>query len=166
MTYLSSFLLLQSFAKIAHASPEQLRRLPGFGQVKVRRIVDAFEKPFRNKATSAPLVTSTAGSEEANLESHDGGGADGVLNERFGHNTTQNTNNKSSDLALKEKNLLEASNEMSSSNTATTLPMATSNIHDFGSVSDIGLPTNSSHETDPDRMREFSPPWDIELDLN
>ena len=78
MTYLSSFLLLQSFAKIAHASPEQLRRLPGFGQVKVRRIVDAFEKPFRNKATSAPLVTSTAGSEEANLESHDGGGADGV----------------------------------------------------------------------------------------
>ena len=109
------------------------------------------------------MVTSTAGSEEAN---RDGGGADGVLNERFGHNTTQNTNNKSSDLALKEKNLLEASNEMSSSNTATTLPMATSNIHDFGSVSDIGLPTNSSHETDPDRMREFSPPWDIELDLN
>ena len=147
MTYLSSFLLLQSFAKIAHASPEQLRRLPGFGQVKVRRIVDAFEKPFRNKATSAPLVTSTADSEEANLESRDGGGGDGVLNERFGHNTTQNTNNKSSDLALKEKNLLEASNEMSSSNTATTLPMATSNIHDFGSVADIGLPTNSSHQT-------------------
>lgn len=47
------FAVLQSFNKIAHASPEQLRRLPGFGQVKVRRVVDAFEKPFRNKATSA-----------------------------------------------------------------------------------------------------------------
>ncbi|KAH8116642.1 restriction endonuclease type II-like protein, partial [Phellopilus nigrolimitatus] len=42
-----------SFAKIAHADPEQLRSLPGFGQVKVRRVVDAFDKPFRNKATSA-----------------------------------------------------------------------------------------------------------------
>ncbi|THH04406.1 hypothetical protein EW145_g5540 [Phellinidium pouzarii] len=42
-----------SFNKIAHASPDQLRSLPGFGQVKVRRVVDAFEKPFRNKATSA-----------------------------------------------------------------------------------------------------------------
>ncbi|KAL5503803.1 RAD10 [Sanghuangporus vaninii] len=42
-----------SFARIARANPEELRRLPGFGQVKVRRIVDAFDKPFRNKATSA-----------------------------------------------------------------------------------------------------------------
>ena len=42
----------QSFAKIAHATPEELRNLPGFGAVKVRRVIDAFEKPFRNKATS------------------------------------------------------------------------------------------------------------------
>lgn len=43
----------QSFAKIAHAGPERLRSLPGFGPVKVRRLVDAFDKPFRNNATSA-----------------------------------------------------------------------------------------------------------------
>ena len=44
---------VQSFAKIAQASPDRLRSLPGFGPVKVRRLVDAFDKPFRNKATSA-----------------------------------------------------------------------------------------------------------------
>lgn len=30
-----------------------MQTLPGFGQVKVRRIKDAFEKPFRNQSTSA-----------------------------------------------------------------------------------------------------------------
>ncbi|CAL1706941.1 unnamed protein product [Somion occarium] len=42
-----------SFADIAKASSDQLLNLPGFGQVKVKRIKDAFEKPFRNNATSA-----------------------------------------------------------------------------------------------------------------
>ncbi|EGN99898.1 hypothetical protein SERLA73DRAFT_180183 [Serpula lacrymans var. lacrymans S7.3] len=43
---------LGSFSDIATSSSDQLQNLPGFGQVKVRRIKDAFEKPFRNKATS------------------------------------------------------------------------------------------------------------------
>ncbi|PSR81149.1 hypothetical protein PHLCEN_2v6484 [Hermanssonia centrifuga] len=42
-----------SFANIARSTSEQLLQLPGFGQVKARRIRDAFEKPFRNNATSA-----------------------------------------------------------------------------------------------------------------
>jgi len=33
--------------------------LPGFGQVKVKRIKDTFEKPFRNKATSATFSLGT-----------------------------------------------------------------------------------------------------------
>ncbi|KAN0091069.1 Restriction endonuclease type II-like protein [Tylopilus felleus] len=44
---------LGSFADISRASSERLQKLPGFGQVKVRRIKDAFEKPFRNQSTSA-----------------------------------------------------------------------------------------------------------------
>ncbi|KAF8070513.1 restriction endonuclease type II-like protein [Lyophyllum atratum] len=40
-----------SFANIAKATPEQLRNLPGFGQVKVKNIKNTFEKPLRNKAT-------------------------------------------------------------------------------------------------------------------
>lgn len=40
----------QSFANISQATPEQLRNLPGFGQVKVKNIENAFNKPFRNDA--------------------------------------------------------------------------------------------------------------------
>lgn len=43
----------QSFADIARASSDHLQTLPGFGPVKVRRIKDAFDRPFRNRATSA-----------------------------------------------------------------------------------------------------------------
>ena len=43
----------QSFADISRVSSDRLQTLPGFGQVKVRRIKDAFEKSFRNQSTSA-----------------------------------------------------------------------------------------------------------------
>ncbi|KAF8161154.1 restriction endonuclease type II-like protein [Crassisporium funariophilum] len=42
-----------SFANIANATSDQLENLPGFGQVKVKNIKNAFEKPFRNQATSS-----------------------------------------------------------------------------------------------------------------
>ncbi|KAJ7188144.1 restriction endonuclease type II-like protein [Mycena filopes] len=41
-----------SFANISRAASEQLQNLPGFGQVKVRNIKNAFEKPLRNNATN------------------------------------------------------------------------------------------------------------------
>ncbi|OJA20861.1 hypothetical protein AZE42_02964 [Rhizopogon vesiculosus] len=44
---------LGSFADIARASSDRLQTLPGFGPVKVRRVKDAFDRPFRNRATSA-----------------------------------------------------------------------------------------------------------------
>jgi len=44
-----------SFADVAKASTERLQTLPGFGQVKVKRVKDAFEKPFRHNATSHAL---------------------------------------------------------------------------------------------------------------
>ncbi|TFY76144.1 hypothetical protein EWM64_g7867 [Hericium alpestre] len=42
-----------SMAAIARASTDQLSQLPGFGPKKVARMKDAFERPFRNYATSA-----------------------------------------------------------------------------------------------------------------
>lgn len=42
-----------NFANIANASSDQLQTLPGFGQIKVKKIKDAFDKPFRNNATSS-----------------------------------------------------------------------------------------------------------------
>lgn len=143
-----------SFAKIAHSSPEQLRRLPGFGQVKVRRIVDAFEKPFRNKATSAPapLVTSSREGPEEVIEKRD---------ERNGQYATQGT--KPSEFALSEKPPPEAPGETSSSNDVPILS-APKGIHQYGSAADMRPLTSSSLE--PNMTRELSPPWDIELDLN
>ncbi|KAF8973203.1 restriction endonuclease type II-like protein [Flammula alnicola] len=42
-----------SFANISRATPDQLQNLPGFGQVKVKNIKNAFDKPFRNQGTSS-----------------------------------------------------------------------------------------------------------------
>ena len=45
----------QSFANVSKVTTDQLQSLPGFGQVKVRNIKNAFEKPFRNQATTSLL---------------------------------------------------------------------------------------------------------------
>ncbi len=43
MTLLSHF---GSFKEIAHASPEALASCPGFGNQKMRRVLEAFDQPF------------------------------------------------------------------------------------------------------------------------
>ena len=45
----------QSFADIANVPTERLEKLPGFGQVKVKRVRDAFDKPFKGAGTAVPL---------------------------------------------------------------------------------------------------------------
>jgi len=45
-----------SFADIANASTERLEKLPGFGQVKVKRVRDAFDKPFQGTKAVAPRL--------------------------------------------------------------------------------------------------------------
>lgn len=47
------FFTHQSFSRIAKATPDQLQNLPGFGQVKVKNITNALNKPFRNQATNS-----------------------------------------------------------------------------------------------------------------
>ncbi|KAF7296110.1 DNA excision repair protein ERCC-1 [Mycena kentingensis (nom. inval.)] len=41
-----------SFANIARATSDQLQDMPGFGQVKVNNVKNAFDKPIRNHATN------------------------------------------------------------------------------------------------------------------
>ncbi|KAJ3748804.1 restriction endonuclease type II-like protein [Lentinula detonsa] len=55
-----------SIANIAKAQPEQLANLPGFGQVKVKNIKNAFEKPFRNHATNTVSFMASSQSEAGN----------------------------------------------------------------------------------------------------
>ena len=42
---------------MTRATPDQLQNLPGFGQVKVKNIKNAFEKPFHNQATTSIAVS-------------------------------------------------------------------------------------------------------------
>ncbi|KAG6330151.1 hypothetical protein ID866_8939 [Astraeus odoratus] len=46
---------LGSFADIARTPSDRLQSLPGFGHVKVKRIKEAFEKPFLDKAPNSAL---------------------------------------------------------------------------------------------------------------
>jgi len=62
-----------SFANISKVTTDQLHSLPGFGQVKVKNIKNAFEKPFRNQ-TTAPLFMSQThklGGSSAKVIHHD-----------------------------------------------------------------------------------------------
>jgi len=168
-----------SFAGVAKATPEQLRNLPGFGQVKVRRIKDAFEKPFRNHATSAPTAGQAGPTLQASTERQDAG----LLG-----------------VASAPRELQGASNGGSSSTSpAKTSPRKA--VHHFGSAADMppppvprrvivssppreideleyvddtpstepkqsnsGAPSSSGGA--PRRQRSPSPVWDIELELN
>ncbi|KAJ3977591.1 restriction endonuclease type II-like protein [Lentinula raphanica] len=60
-----------SIANIAKAQPEQLANLPGFGQVKVKNIKNAFEKPLRNHATNT-LALMASSQSQSQLQSQSG----------------------------------------------------------------------------------------------
>ena len=49
----------QSFANVSKVTTDQLQSLPGFGQVKVKNIKNAFEKPFRNQTTASLSISQT-----------------------------------------------------------------------------------------------------------
>ena len=51
--------LYQSFANVSKVTTDQLQSLPGFGQVKVKNIKNAFEKPFRNRTTTSLSISQT-----------------------------------------------------------------------------------------------------------
>ena len=140
---------LQSFADIARATSDQLLQLPGFGQVKVKRIKDAFEKPFRNNATSALSFNQTAISQDAGDVAHSGKG---------------------------KERAVDPSLELLASPNLLGLSEASRRTREPSPPWDIELDLNESpppevvpHEHEAvskKRARSPSPVWDIELDLN
>jgi len=56
MTLRSNF---GSFSNIVHATPEQLLQCPGFGNLKVRRLKDAVDRPFKPSSTSKAVKLPT-----------------------------------------------------------------------------------------------------------
>ncbi|KAG1895553.1 restriction endonuclease type II-like protein [Suillus fuscotomentosus] len=138
---------LGSFADIARAPSDRLQTLPGFGPVKVRRIKDAFDKPFRNRATSAVF---SVGSQVTR------GAGDEVV-------STSND--------VTEPNAASGSKTISDSAPAQSgkgkgkepAQRSPSPVWDIELDLDTPPPVASSG---PPLPREPSPAWDIELDLN
>ncbi|KAG1828961.1 restriction endonuclease type II-like protein [Suillus variegatus] len=137
----------QSFADIARAPSDRLQTLPGFGPVKVRRIKDAFDKPFRNRATSAVF---SVGSQVTR------GAGDEVV-------STSND--------VTEPNAASGSKTISDSAPAQSgkgkgkepAQRSPSPVWDIELDLNTPPPVASSG---PPLPREPSPAWDIELDLN
>lgn len=74
---------LQSVVNISKASSDTLQNLPGFGQVKVRRLKDAFEKPFRtSQSQSAPHNTQRVPEAPTTTQSADDTSSSGVRGTR------------------------------------------------------------------------------------
>lgn len=61
----------QSLKNLAHATPEQLALCPGLGDIKVRRLYDAFNLPFKvgasGKSSKAKPTTKTTPSASQNI---------------------------------------------------------------------------------------------------
>ncbi|KAG2345479.1 DNA repair protein rad10 [Suillus weaverae] len=144
---------LGSFADIARAPSDRLQTLPGFGPVKVRRIKDAFEKPFRNRTTSAVF---SVGSQVPR------GVGDEVVSTSNGEKVSEVAEPKA---ASNSKAILDSGPAQSAVKGKGKEPVqrSPSPVWDIELDLDSPPPTASSGPPPP---REPSPVWDIELDLN
>ena len=152
----SSF-FFQSFADIARATSEQLLQLPGFGQVKVRRMKDAFEKPFRNNVTSTIPFQSQQPAQGGERDVETGG--------------------RSADKG-KEKAMVPAAGDEPAFDSWQRHPREPSPDWDIELDLNTSPPPASPSQAVPasakavaddrteSRKRPSSPVWDIELDLN
>jgi len=142
--------LLQSFADIGKATSDQLQNLPGFGQVKVKKIKDAFEKPFRHNATSSLSFVASQTSGQAKRSA-----------------------DPSMDLSKKGKGKEKLDTVPSTSQRP---PREPSPVWDIESDPEDSPPGTAENISNPDlrscakpqvinKKRPPSPVWDIELDL-
>lgn len=136
----------QSFAQIAKVNTDQLQNLPGFGQVKVKNIKNAFEKPFRNNATnSLAMLASQAKNNDSQASS------------------TKPTNPPETQDKGSQPPVAPAAARPSTSSRPPREPSP---------VWDIELDLSPTAESGPlpeilsSPARNKSPEWDIELDLN
>lgn len=139
-------MLPQSFANISRATTDQLTDLPGFGPKKIARMKEAFDKPFRNSATSALDFPSTSSQFSAQS------GLPSSATDKSG--VTSSTTAGSRDKGKGK--------EKESNNGASQLPPRPPVVIPSSS----SAPKNGSQGSSGARPREPSPVWDIELDLN
>lgn len=136
---------LGTFADVAKASSDRLQNLPGFGQVKVKRIKEAFEKPFHTKTANATLSLSNRGDVLPSTSAAD----------TFGMVPTRSSSKG------KNREVLSVTPGRTGSRSRDSGP--DSSVSSPSVISD-GL--DFTRGVDRERSRPVSPVWDIELDLN
>ncbi|KZT11045.1 DNA repair protein rad10, partial [Laetiporus sulphureus 93-53] len=150
-----------SFAGIAGATSEQLQNLPGFGQVKVSRMQDAFGKPFLNKATTTLPSSFTQPTRAEPAVKDKGKGKERATDTEeavvSGSTVTPRAPRAPSPVWDIE---LELNESPSTSPRADLRP-------DSSPISSVpAQPGTSATDNGAHKKRPSSPIWDIELDLN
>lgn len=135
----------QSFANISRATTDQLTDLPGFGPKKIARMKEAFDKPFRNSATSALDFPSTSSQPKAQSR------LPPSATDRSGANSSITAGSHDKGKGKEKEPNSGSSQPPPRPPVVTPLSLASKN----GSQGSSGA-----------RPREPSPVWDIELDLN
>jgi DNA excision repair protein ERCC-1 len=136
----------QSFSNIAKATSDQLQNLPGFGQIKVKNIKNAFEKPIRNNSTNSLSFT------VSQLQNPSPNDQVVAKTQAKGKERPESTLKMSSSSQLPERP-----------------PRRPSPVWDIELDSPPSMPT-AENGPDPESTSEGPsspiPTWDIELDLN
>jgi DNA excision repair protein ERCC-1 len=136
---------------MAKAPANRLQTLPGFGQVKVKKMKEAFERPFRNQATSTLQATTSSFVANDGMGDGQGGGVERAFSEP-------------------EPSMVAR----------TRAPRQPSPVWDIELHLDLDVNTHLSPESGPPptsradtnlcgisaTKEPSSPVWDIELDLN
>lgn len=89
---------MQSFHNIVTAPPEKLSMCPGFGDIKVRRVKEAFNIPFKagmkNQSSQSQIPNENNQTNNDNSESNDDGQVITVLENQVQNHNSQDLNNK------------------------------------------------------------------------
>ncbi|KAJ2918065.1 hypothetical protein MD484_g2412, partial [Candolleomyces efflorescens] len=149
-----------SFANISRATSDQLQNLPGFGQVKVKNLKNAFDKPFRNNATTTLLSASQIQPSQAAVSTSSTAQASADSNKNNNHD--ENVEAVAGPSKPRQRPPREPSPDWD-------LELGLDPLD----VDDIDIPPRppSPHRplpTDPERERSLAaqPEFDIDLDLN
>ncbi|GJJ06669.1 hypothetical protein Clacol_000864 [Clathrus columnatus] len=159
---------LRSVANISKASEGELLNLPGFGPTKVRRLQEAFQKPFypshQNKKTTPFQFPTTTGTDTV-TEADEMALVEEEEAQHHPSSTVQPFPIASSSKVRLEQQYLEmdnsGGNSMSGSGPPSLIQKKTTTTNEFRSTATSAPP--------PERLRlprSPSPVWDIELDLN
>ncbi|EJU04486.1 DNA repair protein rad10 [Dacryopinax primogenitus] len=165
-----------SVAEIAEASEEALLTCPGFGEVKSRRVVEAFQRPFRNNLFGEARDRNPSGGGRAaqREETLSVVGEETPTEQEPPSAQPRNTRQRAPSPEWDDFDLDDEEDVVQATDLpATSLSTRQQKVLEVDDLSSDDEPppkrtrTNGfSHAEEDERPRRQSPEWDIDLDLN